>query len=271
LKVTGDHGLASIFVRLGCLAVVAALSSRPSPSQQVGEPVSTPSSSQTVTATPVRNQPASALLTGLNAGVTLSGVHDSSVGWYNVVTPGISYSLAPHYSVDASMSIFPYKYSRQELVANPGAATSFSDQLIFDGGDVGDLLIEGHGIFNPRFARNIVTVAITLPTGNRSAGLGTGRVTFSVDDRLERYFGNTGFVVDIGGGDSNSLVNRLVTQDDTSLGPLAQFQAGVVAWFPRRISLQSVAYEQLPLGDQKTYATVPGPGPSPSASTASMY
>jgi hypothetical protein len=192
---------------------------------------------------------------GLNAGVAASGVHDSSIGWYNVVTPGISYTFSRRYAADASMSIYPYR-----LTPKPKQAAPSGSGLVFDGGDVGDLLVEGHAIFEPGAYRIIPTAAMTIPTGNRLHGLGTGRVTFNFDDRIERYFGQTGVIVDVGAGDSSGLTNRLVTEDDNGLGPLAQFQAGFVFWLPNSISIQSVAYEQLPIGDQKTYATI-GAGP----------
>ena len=127
---------------------------------------------------------------------------------------------------------------------------------MFDGANVGDTLLETHAIFKPGKFRSVSTAVMTLPSGDRAAGLGTGRVTFNVDNRFERYFGQTGFIVDLGGGDSAGLTNRLVTEDDNAIGPLTQFQAGFVTWLPRSISFQSVAYEQLPIGDQKTYATI---------------
>jgi hypothetical protein len=184
---------------------------------------------------------------GFNAVITLSGVHDSYLGWYNVVTPAASYSFSPRYTADVSMSIYPYRL-----------APNSDDKLLFAGGDLGDMLLEAHATFTPQSFRDMATVAMTLPTGNRKDGLGTGSVTFNFDNRLEyypaRYFGRTALLVDIGAGDSSALANRLVTEDYSALGPLAQFQAGIVTWLST-ISMQAVAYEQLPIGDQKTYAT----------------
>ena len=85
-------------------------------------------------------------------------------------------------------------------------------------------------------------------------GWGAGRLTFNVDNLLERSVGRTGLLVHIGGGDSSGLQNRLVTEDSSALGSLAQFQVGAVRWLPNGMSVQSIAYEQLPIGDQKTHA-----------------
>jgi hypothetical protein len=40
------------------------------------------------------------------------------------------------------------------------------------------------------------------------------------------------------------------------VGPLAHFQAGAVIWLPRRSYIETVAYEQLPLGHQTVYQSV---------------
>ena len=69
-----------------------------------------------------------------------------------------------------------------------------------------------------------------------------------------------GFVLDIGGGDSSGLFNRLVMDESSSLGPIAHFQTGLIGYFHGGLYVQTVAYEQLPLGDQKTYATLSRPG-----------
>jgi len=244
--------LSAATLRPLCLALGLAASSRLPAQQaetgQAGQPISAADQAPRVASV-------SPVSSGFNFGVSLFGVHDSYVGWYNVATPAASYSFSPRYSADVSMSIYPYRLA-------PNSAGT----LLLAGGDLGDMLLEGHATFTPESLRDIATASMTLPTGNRTDGLGTGRVTFNFDNRLEyypaRYAGRTGFLVDIGGGDSSALANRLVTEDDEALGPLAQFQAGIVTWLSRGISLQSVAYEQLPIGDQKTYATV-GRAPLP--------
>ena len=195
------------------------------------------------------------LLDGFDAAVTVAGAHDSFLGWYSVISPEISYTFSPRYSADLSGSIYPYR-----LAANPDQATAAARKFVSANGSAGDMLLEVHGTYNPGPYRDIATAAMTFPTGDRAHGLGTGQVTFNFDNRLERYFGKTGMLVDIGGGDSSALQNRLVTEDDSSLGPLAQFQAGLVSWLGPNLSVQSLAYEQLPIGDQKIYTTV-GRGP----------
>jgi hypothetical protein len=195
------------------------------------------------------------LFRGLNAGVTFSAVHDSSIGWYNLVTPAIGYTFSQHYSVDASLSIYPYR-----LVQNQATTAPATQQFVAIHGDLSDTLLGFHAYFDPHAFQNTITASMTAPTGNRDDGLGTGRVTFDLRDHVERYVGQTGFILDLGGGDSSGLFNRLVTNEYSSLGPIAHFQTGLIYWFPGRNYIQSVAYEQLPLGDQKIYTTLSAPG-----------
>jgi hypothetical protein len=211
----------------------------------------------------------STLLDGFNAGVTYSGVHSSSVGWYSVMTPAISYTFSERFSADASTSIYINR-----LIANTDPATKATQPLVTDGADPGDTLIDFHASFYPGSLTNIITASLTAPTGNRSEGLGAGQVTYDFDNHTERYINKLGFLVDLGIGNSSGLFNDLVVKDYTSVGTLAHFQAGAVVWLPRRSYIEAVAYEQLPLGSQTVYRTVErgedvrandddGPNPSP--------
>jgi len=173
-------------------------------------------------------------------------VHDSSIGWYGIITPAVSYSFSQHYMADASLSIYPYR-----LVQNPNPATIAKIPLVTDNGAAGDFQIGLHADFHPRALRSTTTASFTFPTGDSAVGLGAGKFTFDFSDRMEHDFGKTGLLLDIGSGDSSSFVNNLGTQNYNSLGESAHFQAGVVVWLPGRNSIQSMAYEQLPMGHQR--------------------
>ena len=197
----------------------------------------------------------STILRGANAGLTFSGVHDSTIGWYTVATPAASYTFASHYSADASLSIYPYRLAPNESFMAPS-----NDLLVPTHGDLGDTWIGLHARSNPQHIQNTSTASMTIPTGNRSDGLSTGRVTFDLSDHMERYWGKVGVLLDLGGGDSSELFNPLVAKDESALGPIAHFQTGLILWLPGRNYIQSLAYEQLPLGDQKEYTTLTVPG-----------
>jgi hypothetical protein len=191
------------------------------------------------------------LFRGFNAGLSFAQVHDSSAGWYDLLTPAFSYRISRHYSIDASVSLYPYRRVQEQ--ASQGAQQT---QLLVHNWDLCDMLIGTHASFDLPFGRNTLTGAFTIPTGNRSDDLGTGRVTFDFSDHLEHYVKRTGFLLDVGGGDSSGLFNRIVSNNDTSLGAVAHFQTGLVVYLPWSSHIQSVAYELLPIGSQKLFATV---------------
>ncbi|MGP8184621.1 MAG: hypothetical protein ACLQKY_01015 [Terracidiphilus sp.] len=191
---------------------------------------------------------------GFDAGISFSGVHNSLVGWYEVATPAISYTFSSHYSADASAPIY-----LRRLVENPNQQTQSSQELVLDLADGGDTLIGFHASFFPRSFRDTATFSLTAPTGNRSEGLGTGKVTVDFTNHVERYVRQTGFLLDLGIGDSSGLVSNLVTQNYNSVGTLAHFQTGAIYWLHRRYYLESVAYEDLPVGSQTVYLAVSPP------------
>jgi len=189
-------------------------------------------------------------LKGVNGGVTFAGIHDSSIGWYQAITPGLSYEFSRRWSTDASFTFYPYR-----LASNQNPMTSTSEPLVSSNGVIGDTLFGFHERFNPCGLLTTSTASLTAPTGDRASGLSTGRVTFDLSEHVEKYLRRTGLIVDAGGGDSSTLFNQLVTKDYSSLGPIAHFQAGFGIILPRRMYFRSLAYEQLPLGDQKIYSS----------------
>ena len=206
----------------------------------------------------------STLLRGFDAGVTLSAVHDSSVGWFSVAIPAVSYSFSPHFAVDASLPVYPYR-----LVWNEVSTTPITERLVERQGDLGDTLVGLHASFNPSALQNTATASLNLPSGSHTDGLGAGKVTFDFSEHMVRYLRQTGILVDLGVGDSSSLVNSLVAKDYSAVGPLAHFQAGAIVWIFGRDYLQSVAYEQLPLGAQ-TVVTTANPRGLPNPTVVSV-
>ena len=193
----------------------------------------------------------STLFDGFNAGVNYSGVHDSASGWYTVASPAVSYTFSEHYSADASASMYFHR-----LVQNTDATTASTQPLVVEPINAGDTLIGFHAFFQPGSLQNTITASLTAPTGDKSQGLGAGQVTFDFSNHTERYFKQVGLLVDLGAGNSSGLFNSVVSKDYSSVGAIAHFQAGGVFWLGSGIYIQSVAYEQLPLGSQTVYRTV---------------
>ncbi|HTJ29258.1 MAG TPA: hypothetical protein VL346_02070 [Acidobacteriaceae bacterium] len=199
---------------------------------------------------------------GFNAGLSFSQVHDSSAGWYNLFTPAVSYSFSRHYSADASISIYPYRLVQTVISAGPDGEVVTG--LVADHGDVSDLVAGVHATFWKGDWRTTATALATAPTGNHDVGLGAGKVTFDLSDRVDRYFDRGSLMADLGGGDTSGLFNRQVTKDQTSVGKVVHFAVGGVLYLPWSWYWQSMAYELLPIGQQTVYTAVGPPGsPSP--------
>ena len=187
-------------------------------------------------------------LHGWNAGVTFSSVHDSVSGWATLFTPAIGYSFNDIFSADISCPIYFYRLADSRSThPKPNA------ELVPRRGEPGDILVGLHAQFVPRLFQYQLTGAFTIPTGDEAYGLSTGRVTFDISNVFQRSYGRFTPNLELGGGDSTTFVNRTVTKNYTSLGPLAHFQIGVSVDLFHNISFESDAYEQLPIGDQKIY------------------
>jgi hypothetical protein len=185
-----------------------------------------------------------------NAGLDVTSVHSSLTGWATLATPSLGYRLNDTFSADVELPIYFYRLAESRSAKPRPNAT-----LVNQRGEVGDLVLSGHAQFTPRYANYQLTGAVDFPSGDEAYGLTSGRVSFDISNQFDRTFGRFTPTLEIGAGDSSTLVNRLVTKSYTSLGPLAHFQTGVTAEIGTRISIESEAYEQLPIGDQKIYTS----------------
>lgn len=185
---------------------------------------------------------------GWNAGLTISGVHDSVTGWATIATPAAGYNFNDVFSVDATIPIYFYRLAESRSTHPKPTA-----QLVNQRGEPGDVVLGFHAQFVPRLFQYQLTGLVTAPTGDQDYGLTTGRVTFDISNHFEHTFGRITPTLEIGAGDSTTLINRTVTKNYTSLGPLAHFQVGIGVGLLRGISFEADAYEQLPIGDQKIY------------------
>ena len=187
-------------------------------------------------------------LHGWNAGATITGVHQSTTGWQTIFIPAIGYSFNDVFSIDATVPIYMFRLA-ESISPHPKP----NALLVNRRGEPGDVVLGFHAQFIPRQFQYQLTGLVTAPTGDKTYGLTTGRVTFDFSNHFERTYGRITPNLEIGGGDSTTLVNRIVNKNYTSLGPLAHFQVGLGVELFRGISFESDAYEQLPIGDQKIY------------------
>jgi hypothetical protein len=193
----------------------------------------------------------SGLLRGLNGGLSISGVHDAQSGWATVAQPAIGYSFSDIFSLDITVPIYMYR-----LAGSRAPRPRLDALLVNQRGEPGDVIFSLHAQFLPPHFQYQATFSATAPTGDTIYGLSTGRPTFDLSNHLDHAFKHVTTSVELGVGDSSSLINPLVTRNFTSLGPLAHFQTGVALPLFWGLSFDSSAYEQLPIGDQKIYQNV---------------
>ena len=210
----------------------------------------------------------SGVFQGFNAGVNYSAVHNSSIGWYSVVTPALDWAFSSHFSADVSASVY---FKRRYETTIPGNPPKL--ETVQSASDAGDTLIGLHASFAKGATGDTATVSVSAPTGDVTAGLGTGKATFDFTNHLERDQGLAAYFLDLGAGNSSYLFNNAVERNSSSRGSLAHFMVGAEDWIGDRVFLEQVIYEQLPFGSQTIYAederTPPGQPPPPAGTTVS--
>lgn len=189
------------------------------------------------------------ILRDVNASVTFTSFHDSLTGWSTLAMPSVSYTFNNTFFMDASIPIYFYRLAESKAAhPNPNA------RLVTQRGELGDALFSLHALFEPEKFSYETILSFTAPTGDKSYGLTTGRVTFDINNRFSHNFRHLTPSLEIGAGDSATLVNRQVNKTYTSLGPLAHFQLGLAQNLSHWAAFETDLYEQLPLGDQKIYS-----------------
>ena len=192
---------------------------------------------------------------GFNAGLSYASVHNSTIGWYSVATPALSYAFSSHYSADVSSSIY---FKRKYLTYLPTDPPR--QRWVDEATDAGDTLLGFHASFTPGPFEEMLTGTLSAPTGDAAAGLGTGRVNFDFTNHTEYFRRQMGLFLDLGVGNSSGLFNNMVERNYSTSGGLAHFLVGAEDWIGNRVFVESLLYEQLPFGTQTVLAEPALPG-----------
>ena len=188
---------------------------------------------------------------GFNASIGTSSQHDSSSGWSSVLTPNIAYRLNKYFSADVEVPWYIYI----NIDANVGTKAKPVYAYSTKNSVFGDTDLSFHADAKAwKFDYN-GTVSMGLPSGNTDYGLGAGQVTFNINNHFEKSFGIFTPDIELGYGDTSSLVNQRILKSYVAVGPLAHFQAGTSIDLPRDISFEAEAYEELPLAKDLVYST----------------
>jgi hypothetical protein len=191
-------------------------------------------------------------INGINFSLQSSSQHSSVTGWYSLLTPDLSYRFNQHFSFDTSV---PYYITYQNYVQVKSGTTT-TDLLERTSQLLGDTTASGHYETDLGDFSASLSASGAFPTGNQRFGLTANTPTYNVTGHVDYSIGPFSPDVEIGEGNSSSLVNRGVKKGYTAVGPLANFQAGSSIDLPFKSSLDLEAYEDLPLGNQNVYGTV---------------
>jgi len=188
---------------------------------------------------------------GFNASLGTSSLHDSSNGWSSLLTPNVAYRLDRYFSMDVGVPMYMYinidaniGTKAKPVYAYAATKEAFGDTALSFHGDTSALTIDYNG-----------TVSLALPSGNTDYGLGAGQVTYNINNHFEKSVGLFTPDIELGFGDTSSLVNQRVVKSYVAVGPMAHFQAGTSVDLPLQMSFEAEVYEELPLDKNLVFST----------------
>jgi len=200
---------------------------------------------------------------GFNASLISTSQHDSDSGWSNLLTPNVAWRFSRHFTVNAEVPI--YTYLNVSVVTGQikvgGVVTGNTYALATKNFLVGDTTIAGGFEVHPRLMDYNFTATLGTPTGDFPNGLGAGQYTYNINNHFEHtFFGILSPDIELGIGDSSSLINSSIRKSFVAVGEQAHFQAGLSISLPwREIEFSSDAYEDMPLSTQ-TVTTITNKG-----------
>jgi hypothetical protein len=188
---------------------------------------------------------------GFNASLGTSSQHDSSNGWSSLLTPNVAYRLNKYFSADAGVPIYMYINIDADVGTKAKPVYVYSSKK----GVFGDTNLSVHLDASALTIDYNATVSMGLPSGNTDYGLGAGQVTYNINNHFEKLVGIFTPDVEIGFGDTSSLVDSRVLRSYVAVGPMMHFQAGTSLDLPMNITFEADAYEELPLSKDVVFST----------------
>jgi hypothetical protein len=184
---------------------------------------------------------------GWSATIGTTASHDSLAGWSLLETPSVAYRLNSVISMDAATPF--YTYVNAVRTGKDG-----DPKLVSHEGIWGDTGLSGHFEFSPNPFDYLGTIAFSAPTGDEHLGTGTGHLGYDLNNHFERSMGIFTPDIEVGIGNTSSLMRPKVAKAYTSYGLLAFFQAGTAVDLPDSFNLDAEGYEQLPISSQTVYS-----------------
>jgi hypothetical protein len=187
-----------------------------------------------------------------NFSVNDSAQHDSSTGWSDFVTPGLSLHPARHLAFDAN---FPWYLSLAAYA--PATVNGVSTTTLTQAHNViGDATASAHADGKQGDLSFNVGAAVGFPTGDKSLGVGAGTTTYHFGTHTEYSVGPFTPDIEAGFGNSSAFANQVVKKAYTAVGEIANFQAGTNVDLPRKLSLDVELYEAMPVQLANIFGTI---------------
>ncbi len=190
--------------------------------------------------------------TGFSSYTSVSGQHDSSTGWSTVLNSSLRYDFNPIFGMEVGVPLYLMHNGYDSAVPvrgkkNPPIVTSYNS--------LGDVAVTLNFAVPKSAVGYRSTIMGTAPTGDTSSGISTGRPTVDFNNHFDHSFGPVSPLLELGVGDSSTLINKRVRRPFTTLGALSHFMAGAGFDLFKDFNFQADAYENLPIGNQKVYRT----------------
>lgn len=188
---------------------------------------------------------------GFNASLGTTSQHDSSNGWSTLLTPGIAYRFNSLLSFNASIPL----YTSIDVETNTGTKSKPVYVSTTRHGLPGDASLTVVLDTHPGPFDYAASVSVGLPSGNTAYGLGSGKPTYDLNNHFETSFGIFSPNIEVGFANSSNLIATRARKGYTAQGNLLHLQAGASIELPFNSSLETDAYEDMPISASTIYST----------------
>ncbi len=165
-----------------------------------------------------------------------------TLGAINRLDTKVGYRFGEHLELDAGLPVYFIH------AASSSTAAGFSS-----GNGIGNAYLSLRFGFSNSSTDFVSSVTGSVPTGDTTKGLSTGRVTVDWNNYLGFTAGRITPFVNLGLASSISDT-PFFTRPFTSLGKVAHFEGGADVQVWRALSLGASAYADAPFGQQKVYS-----------------
>jgi len=210
----------------------------PAPTASASQPAASGTAAASVSGTEGPAE-AAAYVKGFNASLVTSSQHDSASRWSSSLTPDVSYAYNSHLGMDFSFPYYPYI----DIYIPGGTILKPTSNLTTQNWLIGDAQSSVRFSVSPSFMDYVFTVTGGFPIGNTQYGLSATQYTYNFNNHFDTNVGIFSPEVELGFGDSTSLLKRRAAKANVIIGPLANFTVGTSIQLPRNLNFTVTSVE----------------------------